>query len=62
VARDGVLVTGVLAEDGNLSQAELPEKLENPVPYTKASIDRGRTLFLQMCTGCHGSDERRRLR
>lgn len=50
-----LLVTSGLAEDGKLSQAEA-RKLKNPVAYTKASIDRGRTLFLQMCTGCHGSD------
>ena len=50
-----LLATGVLAGDGKLTQAEA-RKLKNPVPYTKASIDRGRTLFLQMCTGCHGSD------
>jgi hypothetical protein len=39
-----LLVPGVLVEDGKLSQAEA-RKLKNPVPYTKASIDRGRMVF-----------------
>jgi putative copper resistance protein D len=31
-------------------------KLKDPVPYTKRSIDRGRVLFQQNCTSCHGEN------
>ena len=31
-------------------------KLKNPVAYTKKSIDRGRAVFYQNCTSCHGED------
>lgn len=30
--------------------------LKSPTPYSKASIDKGKRLFLQNCTGCHGDD------
>ncbi len=32
------------------------QKLKNPEAYSKKSIDRGRTLFLQNCTSCHGEN------
>lgn len=32
------------------------KKLKNPVPFTKASLAQGRTLFTHHCTGCHGND------
>jgi mono/diheme cytochrome c family protein len=32
------------------------KKLKSPVPYAKKSIDRGRVLFLQNCTSCHGEN------
>lgn len=32
------------------------KKLKDPVPFTKASIAKGRNLFLRNCTGCHGQD------
>jgi cbb3-type cytochrome c oxidase subunit III len=28
----------------------------NPEPYTRATIARGKTLFLQNCQDCHGED------
>ena len=33
-----------------------PRKLprENPVAFSKASVDHGEAIFLQRCTGCHG--------
>lgn len=31
-------------------------KLENPVPFTKKSIARGKRFFVQMCSECHGRD------
>lgn len=30
--------------------------LKNPVPNSKSSIAKGRTLYLQYCTECHGAD------
>lgn len=35
---------------------EEAKQLKNPVPFTKSSIDRGRTLFNNDCTACHGPD------
>jgi mono/diheme cytochrome c family protein len=35
---------------------EEAKKLKSPVPFTKSSIDRGRTLFANECTACHGPD------
>jgi putative copper resistance protein D len=30
--------------------------LENPIPFTKQSIGRGRVIFKRLCTECHGPD------
>ncbi|MEW6210846.1 MAG: c-type cytochrome [Acidobacteriota bacterium] len=35
---------------------ESARQLKNPVPFTRASIARGRTLFLHDCASCHGTD------
>jgi len=32
------------------------QKLKSPLAYTKKSIDRGRVIFLQNCTSCHGEN------
>jgi mono/diheme cytochrome c family protein len=32
------------------------QKLKSPVAYTKKSVDRGRVIFLQNCTSCHGEN------
>jgi len=32
------------------------QKLKNPVANTKKSINRGRVIFMQNCTSCHGED------
>jgi mono/diheme cytochrome c family protein len=32
------------------------QKLKSPMAYTKKSIDRGRVIFLQNCTSCHGEN------
>ncbi|MEW6128648.1 MAG: cytochrome c [Acidobacteriota bacterium] len=38
-----------------LTQAEA-KNLKSPVPYSKSSISRGRIVFMNYCTGCHGND------
>lgn len=38
-----------------LSQEDA-KKLKSPVPYTTTSITKGKSLFLNDCTGCHGRD------
>lgn len=40
---------------GKLTRDEA-KKLKNPEANTKKSIDRGRVIFLQNCTSCHGED------
>ncbi len=42
-------------ESKSLSLEEA-RKLKSPVPFTKASIDQGRTIFVRHCAECHGSD------
>jgi mono/diheme cytochrome c family protein len=32
------------------------QKLKSPVAFNKKSIDRGRVIFLQNCTSCHGEN------
>lgn len=41
--------------DGRLT-AETAKKLKNPVPFGKASLARGRILYIRDCTECHGTD------
>jgi mono/diheme cytochrome c family protein len=40
---------------GKLSRDDA-KKLKDPVANTKKSIDRGRVIFLQNCTSCHGEN------
>lgn len=35
---------------------EEAKKLKSPVPFTKASITRGKILYTRECTECHGAD------
>ena len=35
-----------------------PKKIKNPVPYTKASIAKGKTVYLHNCQECHDADGR----
>ena len=37
-----------------LNNADVVLNLENPVPATTASLDRGEELFLRFCAPCHG--------
>lgn len=41
--------------DERLTPEEV-KKLKNTVPFSKASIARGRILFIRDCTECHGND------
>jgi mono/diheme cytochrome c family protein len=53
----GVILTSVsfAAVPDPLSAADA-KTLKSPTPYSKTSIDKGKRLFLQNCTGCHGDD------
>jgi mono/diheme cytochrome c family protein len=35
---------------------EEARKLKSPVPYSKASIARGKVVYTRHCTECHGAD------
>ena len=48
--------TAALQTEGKLLTQAEAKTLKSPVPFTKSSITRGRTLFMQYCTGCHGND------
>jgi mono/diheme cytochrome c family protein len=45
------------ADDSRMTREEA-KKLKSPVPYSKASITRGRNLYIRDCTECHGADAR----
>jgi mono/diheme cytochrome c family protein len=53
----GVILTSVsfAAVPDPLSASDA-KTLKSPTPYSKTSIDKGKRLFLQNCTGCHGDD------
>ncbi len=44
------------AAKGPRISMEEAKKLKSPVPYSKDSIAKGRTLFMRECTECHGRD------
>ena len=56
------LLPAVYADEAEPEPETKPEeevdykKLENPIPFTKQSIGRGRMIFKRMCTECHGPD------
>jgi len=51
-----LLALAVFADaPAKLSRQEA-QKLKSPVAYSKKSIDRGRVIFLQNCTSCHGEN------
>jgi mono/diheme cytochrome c family protein len=54
----GVLVASWLMTAGWAAGQQGPAS--NPVPYTPASIARGKTFFLQNCQSCHDEDGRAR--
>jgi mono/diheme cytochrome c family protein len=53
----GIIMTSAsfAAVPDPLSAADA-KTLKSPTPYSKTSIEKGKRLFLQNCTGCHGDD------
>lgn len=43
------------SSDNRLTRKEA-KTLKSPVPFTKASITRGKVLYTRECTECHGAD------
>jgi mono/diheme cytochrome c family protein len=54
LACGGVLL--VSADTPAKLSPEAAQKLKSPVANSKKSIDRGRVIFLQNCTSCHGEN------
>jgi mono/diheme cytochrome c family protein len=48
--------TIALQESSGRLTSDEAKKLKSPVPFSKESISRGRTLFSRDCTACHGND------
>ena len=48
----GALASGA---DGPISQADA-KKLKNPIPFGSKSISQGKSVFIRMCSSCHGMD------
>src|SRR5437016_5392577 len=51
-----VTASSALQDKKESLSREEAKKLKSPVPYTKDSITRGRTLYARSCTPCHGAD------
>jgi mono/diheme cytochrome c family protein len=51
-----LLVLAVFADAPAKLTRQDAQKLKSPVPYSKKSVDRGRVIFLQNCTSCHGEN------
>jgi mono/diheme cytochrome c family protein len=51
-----LLVLGVFADAPAKLTRDEAQKLKSPVAYTKKSVDRGRAIFMQNCTSCHGEN------
>jgi len=48
--------TPAAKSSGERLTMEEAKKLKSPVPFSKASIARGKILFTRECTECHGPD------
>ncbi len=46
----------VAENSGKRLTMEEAKKLKSPVPFNKASIARGKILYVRNCTECHGPD------
>ena len=44
-----------VAADGPISQADA-KKLKNPIAFTSKSVGQGKSIFIRMCSSCHGMD------
>ena|ERR1700722_10356326 len=51
-----LLVLAAFADAPAKLSREDAQKLKSPVAYTKKSVDRGRGIFMQNCTSCHGEN------
>jgi mono/diheme cytochrome c family protein len=51
----GVVCVALADAPAKLSREDA-QKLKSPVAYTKKSVDRGRAIFMQNCTSCHGEN------
>jgi mono/diheme cytochrome c family protein len=48
--------TPAAKSSGERLTTEEAKKLKSPVPFSKASIARGKILYTRECTECHGAD------
>jgi mono/diheme cytochrome c family protein len=51
-----LLVLAVFADAPAKLSRDDAQKLKTPVAYSKKSVDRGRGIFMQNCTSCHGEN------
>jgi len=51
-----LLVLAVFADAPAKLTRDEAQKLKSPAAYSKKSIDRGRVIFMQNCTSCHGEN------
>ena len=51
-----LLALAVLADAPAKLTRDDAQKLKSPIAYSKKSVDRGRVIFLQNCTSCHGEN------
>jgi cbb3-type cytochrome c oxidase subunit III len=51
----GFIVTAVIGVVGGLA-LQTTSAADAPVPYSRESVARGKTVFLQNCQDCHGED------
>jgi mono/diheme cytochrome c family protein len=51
-----LLVLAVFADVPAKLSREDAQKVKSSVAYSKKSIDRGRGIFMQNCTSCHGEN------
>jgi cbb3-type cytochrome c oxidase subunit III len=51
----GIVLVALADAPAKISRDEA-QKLKSPVAYSKKSIDRGRAIFMQNCTSCHGEN------
>ena len=55
-----VVLVGASAGAGVVARAQGGAAGSNPTPYAPASVNRGKTFFLQNCQSCHDEDGKAR--